>query len=346
LRIVYAVDNGVDVINLSIQGGNAPTILQEAVEYAYANDVFMAVAMGNSNTDTPSYPAIYPEVIAVGATDCDDTRVDATITEWGSNYGNNIDIVAPGNWILGLRYDTNEYGTWFGGTSMAAPMVAGAASLLLSIRPDLTTEQLRNILVNTAEDQVGNPAEDTPGYDIYYGAGRMNVEAAIASVINCDETEEGAPCDDNNPCTVNDVLDPGCICVGDACPDVDDSLIGTPCDDGNVCTEGETYNGNCDCTGGVIQDADNDGVCDAEDVCPNIDDNLIGMPCDDGIDCTINDVYDNNCKVRLATTATPVQKGRLMTETVTVRAVLFKTPIMTVYVMLKMLVRMETMLLI
>jgi len=266
--VTYAVDNGADVINMSIQcdGCTPPTVLSNAVEYAYDNNVVVVSIMGNYNSSSTSYPGIFSQTIAVGATDCDDTRVDATNTQWGSNYGNHIDLVSPGNWVYGLRNDSNDYGYWYGGTSMAAPMVAGVASLLLSINPDLTVEEIREILRNTADDQVGKPNEDASGFDIYYGAGRLNAEAALLSITDCDAAEVDTPCDDNNACTGNDVLDANCNCAG-------------------------TY-----------EDSDNDGVCDADDVCPPdaCDDDeeecSAGSPCDDNDDCTAFDTYNADCE--------------------------------------------------
>ncbi|MDH3247168.1 MAG: metallophosphoesterase, partial [Saprospiraceae bacterium] len=116
------------------------------------------------------------------------------------------------------------------------------------------------------------------------------------------------PCDDGDPCTIDDQYDANCNCSGtlqdsdndgvcdadDQCPGQDDNLIGTACDDGNACTVNDVYDANCGCVG-TLQDSDNDGVCDAEDQCPGQDDNLIGTACDDGNDCTVNDVYDANC---------------------------------------------------
>ena len=98
----------------------------------------------------------------------------------------------------------------------------------------------------------------------------------------------GASCDDGNDCTLNDVYDSNCNCIGelqpdtdndgvcdplDQCPGLDDALIGTACDDGNDCTINDTYDSNCGCVG-TYTDSDGDGVCDAFDICPGFDDNL------------------------------------------------------------------------
>jgi subtilisin family serine protease len=150
--------------------------------------------MMNFNNDTPYYPAAYslqfPNVIAVGATNPDDSRTAPFF--WsatsGSNYGSHLDVVAPGNYIYGLDYlsDTSSSSYW-GGTSQATPLVAGIASLILAHNPSLTPQQVRQILEDTAEDQVGNPLEDTPGYDIYMGYGRVNAFAALQSPLSVDE---------------------------------------------------------------------------------------------------------------------------------------------------------------
>ncbi len=98
---------------------------------------------------------------------------------------------------------------------------------------------------------------------------------------------EGSPCDDGDDCTINDVYDPSCNCMGtfrdsdndgvcdaeDQCPGVDDALIGMSCDDGDDCTAGDSYDQNCNCAG-TFADEDDDGVCDAEDVCPGYDDRI------------------------------------------------------------------------
>jgi len=254
--IIWSVDNGADVISMSIGGQDAPQVLRDAVKYAYNNNVVMIGASGNDNKNSDNYPSSYPEVISVGATTCNDYRANNNI--WGSNFHNTVDLVAPGSYIYGLAPNNNEPGYWYGGTSMATPMVAGAASLMLSVDPSLSVEEVRNILRSTADDQVGRSSEDTPGYDIYHGAGRLNVRTALQAVSNfCD--------------------------------------IGAPCDDNDVCTVGETYQEFCICGGGTfLPDDDNDGVCNNEDRCNNFDDTLAGQPCDDGDECTVGDVWDRD----------------------------------------------------
>ncbi len=222
--VIWAVDNGASIINMSIGGTSPSQILQDAVQYAYANDIPVIVSAGNDNQNIPNYPASYPQTISVGATTCNDARVNNSA--WGSNYHNTVDLVAPGSSIYGLRYNGDNFGYWFGGTSQATPMVTGVASLLLSINPNLTVEDIRTILRNTADDQVGDPSEDIAGYDIHHGAGRLNAHQALLALTNA-----------------------GCT-IGDACSDGDD------------CTVGETYDVDCQCTGGSLLDENDNGLCD------------------------------------------------------------------------------------
>jgi len=254
--LYYAVDNGARIINMSLGFNNSNQTLQSAIQYAYNNNVTVVASMGNLDAFIDRYPASYPETIAVGATDLNDHRVNRISTDnsWGSNYGNHIDLCAPGNSMVSARHDNNQSFTWWkGGTSQATPLVTGTASLLLSIDSTLTPEEIRTILRNTAEDQVGNPLEDTPGFDVYHGAGRLNAHQALLSI---------------NPCTVSSV-----------------------CDDGDICTIGETYDQNCICNGGLpLLDTDNDGVCDLMDVCAGADDTLDDD--DDGV-CNANDICAN-----------------------------------------------------
>ena len=83
-----------------------------------------------------------------------------------------------------------EYGSYWGGTSQASPLVAGVVSLLLSQNPALTFEEIRTILRESSEDQVGDPSEDINGFDTYYGYGRLNAKNALShQALNSDDFE-------------------------------------------------------------------------------------------------------------------------------------------------------------
>lgn len=182
--IHYAVDNGARVINISAGGTDAAgTVLKDAINYALSKKVTVVVSIGNDNSDIHEYPAAYPGVIAVGATEPNDTRVNGFFWDpkSGSNWGSHISLCAPGNFIYGLASTSNaEYDLFWGGTSQAAPHVSGVVALLLAQDSTLTPAQIKNILEVTADDQVGNPLEDKLGFDPYYGHGRLNAGRALA----------------------------------------------------------------------------------------------------------------------------------------------------------------------
>jgi len=125
--IIWAADNGAQVINLSLGGTSHSAALEDAVNYAWSRGVVLVAAAGNSNVSTLNYPAAYGNVIAVGATAQNDTR--ATF----SNFGAWVDVAAPGVDILSAiprdRRGNDRYAR-MSGTSMSAPFVAGLAGLV------------------------------------------------------------------------------------------------------------------------------------------------------------------------------------------------------------------------
>lgn len=164
--IEWAVENGMDVINMSLGASSGSTTLQQACDLAYNSGIVVVAAAGNSGTrgkrNTIGYPAKYASVIAVGAVDSTNTRASF------SSVGEELEVMAPGVNILssvpGNGYDS------YNGTSMASPHVAGAAALILAKYPSLTNVEVRDRLRNTA----------TPlGDSFYYGNGVINVLAAI-----------------------------------------------------------------------------------------------------------------------------------------------------------------------
>jgi len=169
--IVYAADNGADVISMSFSGSLDNITLEAACNYAYSSGCVLIAAIGNHGSTSPKIPAKYSTTIAVGATDRNDNR-------WSSSgKGNHIDVVAPGVEIFSTLRN-NQYG-FDTGTSMATPMVAGLAGLLVAQDPSNTNVDIERIITLTAEDQVGPPSEDFPGFDINFGNGRINAYAAL-----------------------------------------------------------------------------------------------------------------------------------------------------------------------
>lgn len=165
--IVWAADNGAQIINMSLGGTSPSTVIHEAVQYATGRGILIVAASGNAQQDgnPTSYPAAYPEVLAVSSTSNNDA-----ITGF-ANTGAYIDIAAPGVGLWTTLPD-NEYGPP-NGTSFSSPYVAGAAGLVRSLRPDLDGMAIKCVLEATTDDQ------GTPGKDDDYGWGRLNVFRAV-----------------------------------------------------------------------------------------------------------------------------------------------------------------------
>jgi subtilisin family serine protease len=158
------------VINCSWRMSGNHTGVRFAIQKAVKNNVVVVFAAGNADNNidvTPQYPAIYPEVIAVAATDQSDQRT------WFSNYGKKVDVAAPGQNIYST-IPNNTYG-FKDGTSMAAPHVAGLAALVWSKNPYLTNKQVRKCIESTCD----NIDAQNPGFVGLLGAGRINAYRAV-----------------------------------------------------------------------------------------------------------------------------------------------------------------------
>lgn len=161
------------VINCSWRMSGDHAGVHNAIINAKAHNVVVCFAAGNANNNidtTPQYPAVYPEVIAVAATDQRDRRA------WFSNYGTKVDVAAPGVNIYST-VPNNTYG-FKDGTSMASPHVAGLAALIWSHNTDLTAAEVRTIVENTCD----NIDAKNPGFVGLLGKGRINAYRALLSV--------------------------------------------------------------------------------------------------------------------------------------------------------------------
>jgi len=206
----WAAVNGADVMNYSWGFTNPRPIIHSAIvditkPGGIGRDgkgcVVLAPA-GNDGSPRLKYAAAYPEVVGVGATDCNDAR-------WSySDYGPELDIVAPGGerWYYapgGKAWPKEGNAIWttdiagppgmsshaksplpdiqdyalFGGTCSACAVAAGVAALILSVEPELTNEEVRHFLCRSAKD-LGDP-----GRDDYYGWGRVGARAALDMVL-------------------------------------------------------------------------------------------------------------------------------------------------------------------
>lgn len=188
--IDYAISQNVDIINMSIGAPVDEPILKTAVDSAYNHGITVIAASGNSGTKETYYPAGYTNVISVGAVGPNDELAHY------SSWGDYLDLVASGGNPYGYsdtcRRDHRDciISTWhrsficpnmgtvqqycsITGTSMAAPFVSAAASLLLSIDNNLQPDQIQNILTQTAFDL------GPTGRDDQYGYGRLDIKKAI-----------------------------------------------------------------------------------------------------------------------------------------------------------------------
>ncbi|MDI6098477.1 S8 family serine peptidase [Actinoplanes sp. NEAU-A12] len=162
--IIYAAQQGSKIINLSLGSPASSAVLQDAVAYANGRGALVVAAAGNDGRDVRGYPAAYADVLAVGATD---TRTGGTARADFSNFGNWVDVAAPGI-TAGMKRDGtycwddrsscwiaryNEYEIQ--GTSFSAPLVSGVAALVASKNPGYSGWSLGNAITGTARPNGG-----------------------------------------------------------------------------------------------------------------------------------------------------------------------------------------------
>ena len=188
--IVYGADQGAHVLNNSWGGPAGSEGLADAIEYAVQDrGVVFVAAAGNDEEDALLHdPAASPHAIAAGSSNYLDER------SCFSNFGTKIDVVAPGgessrcspltDCVLSARWPSendgrapvigSEYYLCASGTSLSAPHVSGVAALILSLHPDFTPEEIRQVLRSSADDVLG------AGWDQDSGYGRLNAFRALS----------------------------------------------------------------------------------------------------------------------------------------------------------------------
>jgi hypothetical protein len=211
--INFARINGAQVISMSIEFGLTTaqrTIVNAAIQDAFDDDIVMCAATGNSDKNGISYPASRPQVIACGASDQLDNRKTTTSPDgefwWGSNFGAEMSVVAPGVRIpttdiqgdagfnpvdpsISGEYADTNYMKFFNGTSSATPHVAGLAALIRTLFPALTNTQVRQRIEKNT-DKVGtvpyaNTADHPNGtWNQEMGHGRINALKALIDPHN------------------------------------------------------------------------------------------------------------------------------------------------------------------
>ncbi len=247
--IIWAADHGAQIGNMSLQYYNLTVpegvILGNAINYAHDRGMLLIAAAGNNNmggVGVVAYPAKLLNCMGVSATTDDDLFADfkATGGAWFSNYGNEVDVCAPGDRIYST-YTNNGY-AYLSGTSMATAHVSGLAALVKSYVSALTNVDIELILDNSADDL--GPA----GWDNHYGLGRINAYQALLAAGS--QTIIGACC---NGATCTQTTEANCTTglwqgAYTTCPPVP---------------------GQCGC-GVPDTDADSDGVADCIDNCPSV----------------------------------------------------------------------------
>lgn len=186
--ITWAADHGADVISLSLGGAGTMQSLGDAVKFALSKNVVVVAAMGNSgHAGNPiSYPASYPGVIAVGATDADDKIA------YFSSFNKYCSVSSPGVKIMSTSptYDvwltknsggkiTKNY-TYMSGTSMATPLVAGLCGLIRSAHPDLSPAKVKALLESTAVKTADMNGES---WNEKFGFGRIDALKAVTTPV-------------------------------------------------------------------------------------------------------------------------------------------------------------------
>jgi type VII secretion-associated serine protease mycosin len=173
--IIWAADHGAKVINMSVGGFPWSQYVRDAVNYAWGKGVVLVGAAGNNHREESYFPASYPNVISVSATQNDDE-----FTNW-SSYGPNVDLSAPGASVLTTNCNHTKVPACpysvehiiISGTSFAAPNVAGVVALIRARYPTYTASQVVNRLTSTVDDL------GYAGWDNRYGLGRVNAFRAV-----------------------------------------------------------------------------------------------------------------------------------------------------------------------
>ena len=191
--IIWAADNGANVINMSVGGFPYSQAVQDAVTYAWNKGAVLVGAAGNNNREESFYPASLNHVISVSATQPEDE-----FSHW-SSYGPAVDVSAPGSSVLTTNCISSACPhpewtahTYISGTSFATPNVAGVVALIRAKNPAWTPQQVVDRLYATVDDL------GYAGWDNRYGRGRVNAYRALGASVAASPRPPGDGLETNN----------------------------------------------------------------------------------------------------------------------------------------------------
>ena len=187
LDFVSASPIPVDVVSMSLQGYPKTGALKAAFKELKDSGHVLVAAAGNWGDGKADayFPAASESVLTIGFTKNNDVRHSVSAT------GNSVDFVAPGHKVVTAYANVpGSETTAFTGSSAATPLVAGIASILRGLNPTLSPDAIVEFIRLGAEDQVGDAIEDTPGWDPYYGHGRVSLGRTLTIACSCTGTEE------------------------------------------------------------------------------------------------------------------------------------------------------------
>ncbi len=184
--LLYALDNGARIANLSFGDTQVSPMLEDVINYAVNGGLLVVAAAGNSGTSDPIYPASFGPILSVGACNENDERTTF------SSYGISLDLLAPGINILSttMGYD---YGMFLGGsgTSYAAPFACAAAGLVMTLHPDWDQSAVKSVLTSTTDDIESPGWDQETGHGILRADKAVQVEEALIAEITQPEMEQG-----------------------------------------------------------------------------------------------------------------------------------------------------------
>lgn len=176
--INWSVSKGAKVISLSLGSDQQDALLEQAINSAVSSGVVVVAASGNDGCDCMLYPGNYSSLISVGASNSSDSRSAF------SSYGDNLDVVAPGEGTIRTTYMNASnmaslYTTNASGTSISTPIVSALAGLVKSIKPDMTPAEVET-MIRSGADKVSGMGDQN--FTKQYGYGRVNAQKTLSMV--------------------------------------------------------------------------------------------------------------------------------------------------------------------